>query len=336
MTVGTDSCAKSFLVVRDDPGDPITAVYLDDTCVVAGTSFGKIWMYDIKENVTKLVAGFSDDGIRGIYIQDSTLYAVVGDTYCRHIRVGDLHDQIEVRFDRRSSSSGYRYVFQKFSQLTIVYPGMTTFIDVVSNDQSMCPYRLQGTPPSLNVLPLDAYHFHLLVSEFTETGRKLRVVNVTNGQTVCDLDPKMARFVKLIDKKLLVYCDKRRDIVVYQYTKREEVLRKHFSNSEVLAMDSVFHLRLGDQYPPDEENQVNTSSSICPSGSLMTVVYRNGEVVCFNFLTGEIHSSGRLAKFCFSLGFPYLVSSNWRAGQVEVVVSSDYGAHFLRLVSRGV
>jgi hypothetical protein len=317
----------SLLVAPDHPGDPLTAVFLTDTHLVCGTVSGKIWSYDVDGNRLKCAAGFSDDSIRGLYIQDSTIYATVGDSYCKQIRVTDHRDQLETRFERRSSSSGFRHVFQKFTQVTIVYPGMTTYIDVVTNEQSMCPYRLQASS-SQNAVPLDAYHYHLLVSEFSESKRKLRVINVTDGQIVAELTPDMAWCIRLVDRQYLFYSN-RKDLVVYDYIERKEVVRRRKHKSqEIVGVDAVFHLRLS-QSESSEDGRDLTASA--PSPHLITTVYASGDISCWDYLTGETLAQGRLAKFCFSLGFPYLVSSNWANGRVEVAVTSDNGCHFVRL-----
>lgn len=306
----------SKYVIPAEIGDPVSALFSDDEFVAIGTLMGRIWIYNIRRNTRKMIAGFSDEAIRGIYVQDGTVYATVGDQYCRQIRISDPFDQLESRFDRRSSASGFKYVLQRFNQVTIVYPGMTTFVDVTTpGNQSMCPFKIQQAT-ILNVCPLDVYQYMVLVTEFPATDestpppRKFRLVDVAAGETRWELvEPKIVA-IRLISKDELVYFAKAR-LVVYNFVTKTSLAEIRHS-SEVLAIDCS--LCMGEEGKP-----------------WFTVLSVDGSVTVYNYVEGKAVYVGKMKSPCFSLGFPYLVHSCWSDSALTCAVSDDYGAHYLVL-----
>jgi hypothetical protein len=347
--------SSSRFVIPTDPGDPTSVLFLDDENLIVGTMMGKIWVYRILDDTRCMYAGYSDDAVRGVYVQDGSLYATIGDQFCRVMRIQDPLDQLEAKFDRRSGSSGFRYVFQKFNQITIIYPGMTTFIDVVSNDQNMCPFKMQQSN-ILNVIPVDSFHYYLLLSEFPASmsgdeivheTRRLRIVDVSVGETVYSTTAKRLVCARLIDKKHVISVDTAGMITVYNFKDDVEVIRIHnFHKSDIIAIDAVFHLRLikpDDLEASSSVPQARRSSSTSSSSSinfptvrsLITSVSLDGQILTWDFTTGAIHYSGQLSSFCFSLGFPYYVQTHWNDTEekMSVAVSHDYGVSIVNLAS---
>jgi hypothetical protein len=343
--------SSSRFVIPTDPGDPATIVFIDDSFVVAGTIMGKIWVYNIADDTRCLYVGFSDDAVRGVYVEDGALYATIGDQYCKVLRLKDPLDQLETKFDRRSGSSGFRYVFQKFNQVTIIYPGMTTFVDVVSNDQNMCPFKMQQSNV-LNVIPLDSFHYYLLLSEFpaSMTGddvvhetRRLRVVDVSVGETIYSFPNSSVTFARLIDKKHLVFVDNRQQVTIYNFKDNNTVISiPNFHKTDIVAMDSVFHLRLAtsedvETAAPHRRRSSTSSSSVnFPTvRTLITSVSSDGTIFTWDYTNGKIHYFGKLASFCFSLGFPYHVVTNWNDAdqKISVAITHDYGVSIVNLAS---
>jgi hypothetical protein len=343
--------SSSRFVIPTDPGDPATIVFIDDSFIVAGTLMGKIWVYNIKDDTRCLYVGYSDDAVRGVYVEDGALYATIGDQYCKVLRLKDPLDQLETKFDRRSGSSGFRYVFQKFNQVTIIYPGMTTFVDVVSNDQNMCPFKMQQSN-ILNVIPVDAFHYYLLLSEFpaTMTGndvvhetRRLRVVDVSVGETVYSFPTSRVTFARLIDKKHLVFVDNCQQITIYNFKDNVAVISiPNFHGSDIVAMDPVFHLRLTTSddleasVPHRRRSSASSSSINFPTvRTLVTSVSSDGKIFTWDYTNGNIHYSGQLTSFCFSLGFPYHALTNWNDEdqKISVAITHDYGVSIVNLAS---
>lgn len=350
--------SSSRFVIPTEPGDPTSVLFIDDSYVVSGTFMGKIWVYDVGNDTRCLYAGFSDDAVRGLFIQDKTLYATIGDQYCKVVRLNDPLDQLEVKFDRRSGSSGFRYVFQKFNQVTIIYPGMTTFVDVVSNDQNMCPFKIQQ-PNILNVIPVDSFHYYLLLSEFpaSMTGeeivretRRIRIVDVSIGETIFTQPSPSITHASLIDKKHMLLINNSQFMTVYNFKDKIEVvrIRNLHKSADVVAIDAVFHLRLNrvcsadDLEAPSGPRRLSTSSSSSAASlnfstvrTLVTTVSSDGLVLTWDYTSGGIHFSGQLAQFCFSLGFPYYVQTHWNDSdqKITAAVSHDYGVSIVTLAS---
>ena len=312
------------LVTPSEPGDPISAVFVDDKYVISGSLLGRIWVYNIEQNTRRMLAGFSDDAVRGIHYQDGTVYATIGDYLCKHIRLLDPYDQLDVKFDRRSSGSGFKYVVQKFNQVTVFYPGMTTFIDVVSNTQSMCPFKMQQAMV-LNVCPIDSYQYNVLFSEFAATDeappppRKFKLVDVSTGDPRWEcVDPRISA-MKLIDQDSMVYFSQNR-IVVYSFVNKAKRLEiKNFHKSAVITFDCSLCMSSDERRP------------------LITSLGANGTIVVFDYFTGRVEYRGKLKDFSFSLGFPYLVQSFMDDnGEVKVAVSCDYGVHYVVMRKEGL
>jgi hypothetical protein len=339
---------SSRYVIPTDPGDPTTALYIDEQHVVCGTLMGRVWLYNRTNDTRTMLAGFSDDAIRGIYVQDVAVYATVGDQCCRVFRIHDPIDQLETKFDRRSGSTGYKYVIQKFNQVTMIYPGMTTFADVVTNDQSMCPFKLQQAN-ILNVIPIDSFQHYLLLTEFPATTdgddivretRHFKIVDVSSGNhSVFILKNPTIAVIKLIDKQHVFYVDKvNRKFVIHNFHDNKTLVRiKNPHKTDIVGVDSIFHLRL--TRPEDLEASMSSSgggsynSLACKS--LITTVSIDGKILAWDYLTGKVYYEGFLRQYSFSLGFPYIVQSWWDETNqtVIVAVSHDHGVSIVDLVS---
>ena len=312
---------NTMFVIPTEPGDPVSSVFVDGNSIVVGTLLGKVQVYDINRNSRKVVAGFSDEGVRGIYLQDGTIYATVGDLHCRQIRIMDPYDQLETKFNRRSTSSGFKYVIQKFNQVTIFYPGMTIFIDVCTNVQSMCPFKLQH-PMALNVCPIDCYHYQVILSEFPVSDlsppppRKFKVMDVSTGDLKCELfDPRISQ-VRFINEHLLVLFAANKWFIIYDILLKKEISKySNFHKSDVVAIDCS--LCIGDAGRP-----------------WISSVGSNGSVVVWNYETGKVEGeSGQLRSPCFSLGFPYCIQAYYSSEKniFQIALSDDYGVHYLEL-----
>lgn len=307
---------NSKFVIPCDYGDAVSALHVTEEYITCGTLLGRVWLYNIASNSRVLLAGFSDDSVRGVYIEDGTVFATIGDQYCRRFRINDPVDQLESKFDRRSSSSGFKYVLQKFNQVTIVYPGMTTFVDVTNNQQSMCPYKIQQ-PLILNVCPLDAFQYLLLLSEFPSveededvvSKRKLKVVDVSQNTTIFEMMAPRISFAILLDATRIMYVSNRKTHV-YDFIRNE--LAECKISGEIIA------------------------ASVSGEEGIVTSLFPNGSISVWDSNTGSIMGRGRIDNFCGSLGFPYLIESCLAGPNYLVTVSSDYGVHFVNIANNSI
>jgi hypothetical protein len=308
------------LVIPGDLGDPVSSLFIDGEFVACGTLLGKVWLYRIGRNTRKMFAGFSDEAVRGIYVQDSTLYATIGDQFCRQYRVNDPYDQLDVKFSRRSNGSGFKHVIQHFSQVAVFYPGMTLFVDVVSNTQSMCPYKLQR-PVILNVCPIDSYQYLVLFTEFgvSESSseplpRKFRLVDVSTSAVRWESDDAQIAHARFINESTLVYV-KGRSFVLCNFAGNNASLREFPTSArDVVALDCG--LCMGADNP-----------------GLILSVSQDGVISALEWTTGKVRYFSRLKScYSFSLGFPYFVKGfldDKRA--LHVAISDDYGVHYMEM-----
>lgn len=309
--------APGKLVIPAELGDPVSCVFIDGEYIACGTLLGKVWLYRIGKNTRKMFAGFNDDAVRGIYVQDSSLFATIGDQFCRQYRVNDPLDQLDYKFNRRSNGSGFKHVIQHFNQVTVFYPGMTMFVDVVSNNQSMCPYKLQR-PMMVNVCLIDCYQYLVLFTEFgvSESSvpppRKFRLVDVSTGFVRWESDDVRISQARFINDSTIVYV-KGRKMVVFDFAenKSRELTTSH--KSDVIAIDCG--LCMGAQ---------------CPG--LILSLGRGGTVSAIEWTTGkERYFSKLIKRVSFSLGFPYWVKGCVDEQQtLHAAISDDYGVYYLR------
>lgn len=315
------------LIIPTDPGDPISAIFIDSSTVVVGSMLGRIWSFDTSRNSRRMLAGFSDDAIRGLYVQDGTIFATVGDLHCRQIRINDPFDQLEMKFNRRSTASGFKYVFQKFNQVTILYPGMTTFIDVANNSQTMCPFKLQQATV-VSICPVDCYQYLLLFTEFPVSdsspppSRKFKLVDISTGQLKSELSDSAITHARFVNEHLLVYVTKK-EFVVFDIIVHKEVSRyPNLHRCEIMALDCS--ICLGESGTPP----------------LVVSAGKDGSLIVWSYETGQIVSRGTLPQPCFSLGFAYCVQGYLSApsatedalsGFIDVAASDDHGVHYVRL-----
>ena len=199
-------------IIGADLGDPVTALHLYPLAdaaflVIAGTALGKVWLYDSLSHGRLQLAGHSEDAIRGVFCDGSHVYAAVGDVICRKWRITidnsapdasllmtpsyrgvtvALEPPATFRIERRGSAL-LKYLVQRESEMVCVYPGMTTFFDILTTEQSMAPYRLLTSEQNVvNSVPLDFYGRRIIFGETLEDRDALqfRVVDLEEGRVV--------------------------------------------------------------------------------------------------------------------------------------------------------
>ena len=297
-------------------GDPVSSLFIDGDFIASGTLLGKIWLYRIGKNTRKMFAGFSDEAVRGVYVQDSTLYATIGDQLCRQYRVNDPYDQLDLKFNRRSNGSGFKHVIQHFNQATVFYPGMTMFVDVVTSSQSMCPYKLQR-PTIMNVCPIDCYQYQVLFTEFgvSDTSqpppRKFRLVDVSTGVQRWESDDVSISQARFINESTLAYVKGRR-LVIFDFTATKS--REIRTRENIVSIDC--DLCMGRENP-----------------GLVLSLGEGGWLSVIEWNSGKVHYTYRIKQLCFSLGFPYFVKGFLDNEQrtLHAAVSDDYGVHYMRI-----
>ncbi|KAF4673759.1 hypothetical protein FOL47_010139 [Perkinsus chesapeaki] len=254
------------------------------------------------------------------------VYATVGDSCAKIFDTADPSEQSIFKFERRSSAS-VKYVVQRQDKVAIVFPGMTTFIDLVTENQNMTPFRLQGTDDDVTMAcPTDMRNLILLLVEHYDTKPPcFKVVDLEHDQQVLDYAQlpsrgRLCHFIRILGPRHLVLVADGCKLCIYNFIdkKTEHVLKEH--RSDIVSIDTTF----------SDEQFVSVDTQ--------------GEVRLWNAIDGKLLGRGRLPSACdFSLGFPYYVSYCPRTGIVaqscdsgvfrashKLVMSKDSGARMGR------
>jgi WD40 repeat protein len=308
---------ESKFVVPVEPGDPVCSLFISSDSIVTGSYLGTIVHYDIPRNSRRILCGFSDDAVRGVFMHEGTVYGTVGDLHCKHIRIRDPYDQLEMKFNRRSTASGFKYVIQKFGQVTVFYPGMTIFIDVISNMQTMCPFKLQQAMV-MNVCPVDSYQYQLLFTEFPVSDtippppRKFKFVDVSTGEVRFELNDPNITHARFVNERAVVYFSRNKFVVFDLSSKKQTSRFDNFHRSDIVAIDC----------------------SLCMGESPFPFVVSvgvDGSVIIWNYESGKVVGKGQLRNPCFSLGYAYCVQCFPNISMFQVALSDDYGVHYLEI-----
>jgi len=89
---GQDAPRIRFLFAAE-LGDPITTVHVNEHGCLAGTMHGSVWFYGFENKEVEVLASFSDEGIRGLFMDEDSSYAVLNDQ-CKGWRMTQPHQQV--------------------------------------------------------------------------------------------------------------------------------------------------------------------------------------------------------------------------------------------------
>ncbi|KAF4698436.1 hypothetical protein FOZ62_024248, partial [Perkinsus olseni] len=306
--------------------DAVKAVFVRDSYTEArrrdreaGVALSSIMSPPSEEKLGDLEEGLRHEDLEEDEVHPSTpiVYATVGDSCAKIFDTADPCQQSVFKFERRSSAS-VKYVVQRQNKVAIVFPGMTTFIDLVTESQNMTPFRLQGTDEDVTMAcPTDMNDLILLLVEHYDVKLPCyKVVDLEHDQQVLDSAPlpgrgRLCHFVRILGPSHLVFVSEGRNLGIYDFRlkKVEHVLKEH--RGDILSVDTTFS--------DDEFVSVDT----------------RGEVRLWNAAEGKLLAKGRLPKACdFALGFPYYVSYCPRTGVVAQTCDSGVFALQLKSLSR--
>ncbi|KAF4660029.1 hypothetical protein FOZ61_004303 [Perkinsus olseni] len=306
--------------------DAVKAVFVRDSYTEsrrrdreAGVALSSVMSPPSEEKLGDLEEGLRHGDLEEDEAHPSTpiVYATVGDSCAKIFDTADPCQQSVFKFERRSSAS-VKYVVQRQNKVAIVFPGMTTFIDLVTESQNMTPFRLQGTDEDVTMAcPTDMRDLILLLVEHYDVKPPCyKVVDLENDQRVLDYAPlpgrgRLCHFVRILGPSHLVFVSEGRNLCIYDFRSKkvEHVLKEH--RSDIISIDTTFS--------DDDFVSVDT----------------RGEVRLWNATEGKLLAKGRLPKACdFALGFPYYVSYCPRTGVVAQTCDSGVFALQLKPLSR--
>lgn len=287
----------------------MSCIYLHDDGCMAGTTLGKVWLHTFQENRTWTLAGFSDEGVRGLYMDEECSVASLGESYRSWQRSLPSAAEREVHvtmpsvcfrtLDKRNTQS-VKHVLQRGPKVCVLFQVSAAELHVKRKEHHQRAFKIFDVGSTAEVAPCDYDGERLLVIDRTQSGNRpvFRLVHLERNETIVVDLPKapMATIFKIWGLTSLVYSISN-TLHVYDYA--TSTLRMSLTNlhrTEVIAIDA-------------------SNEDIIASLSL------DGYVALWSGVTGQCRHSFYVPEANFFLGYPYYIGLR---GQ-RVLVSADEG-----------
>lgn len=297
-------------------GDPLSCIYLDDLGCMAGSCFGKVWLYNFEERSQETLAEFSEDGVRGLFLDGESAYATIGEptvgtrVWRRDLRMGISQERrepqaelINLRTIDKRVSSGPRRVLQRGDRVCLLWPTMTSVVNVSTRFHHTCDFKLIEHGSIAEVAPCDFDGDRLLLLDRSHGSSSvaLRVVFLEKNELTQIADLPQAHRVtlaRLWQEDHFVYVVGGRDLYIYNHVSKAVGRKCIGHRAEVVALDTEH---------PD----------------VIAALSTDAVVKLWNGKTGACVRTLRMPEAQFSLGFPYWLCVHGK----RVLVAADEGAY---------
>lgn len=138
-------------------GDPVTCVYVNDVGCMAGTVQGKVWLFHFGRKRIDLLTAFSDEGIRGLYLDEDSAYSTLMEG-CRGCACVAPHvplPAVNFRTLDRKSTQTVKYVLQRGPQVCVLCPAASSIVDVSKREHHHRAFKLFDFGASADIAPCD-------------------------------------------------------------------------------------------------------------------------------------------------------------------------------------
>eukprot|EP00439_Symbiodinium_sp_Y106_P055851 s672_g7.t2 len=135
---------RSSYLFQADLGDPISCVYVNDFGCMAGTVQGKVMLYNFQDGQAEVLTAFSDEGVRGLYMDNEVAYATLMDL-CKGWNMEPPHQQsISVNFRNwdRKNSQHVKHILQRGPWACVVFPMASTVMHIPRQEHHQRSLRL--------------------------------------------------------------------------------------------------------------------------------------------------------------------------------------------------
>lgn len=334
--------------------DPVSALVLKSGAVAYGTYVGRICYYHIGRKVEKVLAEYSPEAVRGLYVSsDFSLYASIGDRHgliISHLLSAESPTRV-VNYERQHIMTACPY------QQTLLYRDTVCIVpveaaDTLEDSGEREIYTMNLETMGLVTTPHEAFRRNSVVFDF-DGARVLWAENTSQE-------------VKTLK---LSFIAPAKDIIVLQTAFRRRITAARLLPQEVVYVRDFRHIFLADLDGNDREELGVAQSDVLamavfPAKDLLTpqdpnariypmnpdtceIIHRvdsanlliltleaSGQVVCWNSRRREVicdllnlqELRVRLrAQDLFSMGFPYFLA----ADKGLLAVSTDQGVFIL-------
>lgn len=289
-----------------DLGDPISCVYVNDGGCMAGTMMGNVWLFSFESKQVEELTAFSDEGIRGLYMDQDSSYATLSEG-CRSWRRTKPHmaaGTICFRSLDKKNTQNVKHVLQRGPWACVLFPISSTVVNVTRQEHHHRAFKFLDFGSSAEIAPCDFDGENLVVVDRTQPEPIFRLVHLErNEQLEIDSLPKASSvtLVKLWGPDCLA-CVIGFTLYLYDYRKKQNrhTLRGH--RAEIVAVDA------------QDAKTIATLSC-------------DAVVKLWSGLTGDCLQTLFVPEASFFLGYPYCLCLRGR----RVLVSADEGAYLMEL-----
>lgn len=303
---GQDAPRCRFLFAAE-LGDPITSVHVNEHGCLAGTMLGRVWFFGFESKEVELLASFSDEGIRGLFMDEDSSYAVLNDQ-CKGWRMARPHQQVGTvcfrSLDRKNTQT-VKHVLMRGSLACVLFPITSFVVNVARQEHHTCNFKLFDYGSSSEVVPCDFDGETLAVVDRTNSGAcpVFRLVQLASNDIMeIDYLPKAnhTALLKLWGSDSFAYAVGS-TLYIYDYRKRE-VTQSLRHRAEIVAIDA-------------QDPEIVASLST------------DAWVKLWQGTTGSCLQTIFIPEATFFLGYPYCLCLQGR----RLAVSADEGAFLLEL-----
>lgn len=273
---------------------------------MAGTMQGKVWLFSFNEQRAEVLCAFSEEGVRGLHLDDDTAYATLTEGVKSWWRGSPFTSMGMLCFKSldKKNPQNVKHVMQRGPHACVLFPALTLTVNAVTQEHQQRQFKLFDLGNAGDVAPCDFDGEQLLVTDRTDAFSPVfRVIQLEkDDQMELPSLPRVASVscIKLWGDSYVAYGCGGNVLYVWDFrccSMRHE-LKGH--RAEIGAIDATNPYRL-------------TSLSL------------DATVKVWNGRSGECTHTLFVPEASFFLGFPYSVSVVGR----RALVSADDGVFLM-------
>mmetsp|Transcript_28286 Transcript_28286/g.45560 ORF Transcript_28286/g.45560 Transcript_28286/m.45560 type:complete len:311 (-) Transcript_28286:24-956(-) len=237
---------RTSYLFQTDLGDPVSCVFVNDFGCLAGSMLGKVMYYSFRDGEAQTLAAFSDEGVRGLYLDAEMSYATLMDVCKGWHSEAPYQSSLSVNFRTwdRKNAQNVKHILQRGPWVLVLFPMSTTVMHVARQEHQHRSFKLFDYGTSTEVAPCDFDGEKLvLVDRSRGTGPPLfRIVHLErNHHTEVDNVPAAdsVTLLKLWGANYLI-CAQNRNLLIYDYEDQAPGVKRIIrgQGSEIMAVDS--------------------------------------------------------------------------------------------------
>lgn len=292
-------------------GDPISSIFINDYGCMAGTYMGKVWVFEFESKQVELLASFSDEGVRGLYLDGDAAFATFSESCHSWSRTMSspyayVNSSRKFQFKQLSNAKTYqqtKHVLQRDALACALLTNVSTVVNVTNQESHHSNFKICDHSVTPEVVPCDFDGSNLAVVDWSKASPVFHVIHVVRNEEceVTDL-PKGRRvtLARLWGPDCLIYVTGETATYIYDFRLHKLRSKLHGHRAEIVAMDAH-----------DEE--------------LISTLSLDAEVRVWRGNTGECIHSLFVQEASFLLGYPYFIN----VCRNRVLVSADEGVYLI-------